>query len=98
MSIQATHLGDVVAEALLGQDLGDAVFSHPRFVAVPQAMGRQSVLDRQPAGEGASSEGCCPLPGQCSLSVLWVTIFPSRRNLTACPQDGQWPMPSVLTR
>src|SRR5580704_16072680 len=41
-----------MAQPLLGQDLRDAVLGHPRFVAVPQARGRQPVLDRQPAGEG----------------------------------------------
>ena len=47
---------------------------------------------------GASSSGCCPLPGQCSPFVLWVTVFPSRRSLTARPQDEQCPVPSLLTR
>ena len=47
---------------------------------------------------GASSQGCCPLPGQCPSMVLWMTALPSRRSLTVRPQDEQCPVPSVLTR
>jgi hypothetical protein len=47
---------------------------------------------------GAPAAGCCPPPGQDSFFVLWVTIVPSRRNLTACLQDGQCPVPPVPTR
>jgi hypothetical protein len=56
-----------------------------------------SLTGSQQARE-ASSEGCCLPPGQCSSFVLWVTVVPSRRSLTARPQHGQWPVPTVLTR
>jgi hypothetical protein len=29
VSVQAAHAGDFVVQALLGKDLGDAIFSHP---------------------------------------------------------------------
>jgi hypothetical protein len=47
---------------------------------------------------GMSSRGCLPLPGQASAVALWMTVLPSRRSLTARPQDGQCLVPSVLTR
>jgi hypothetical protein len=53
-----------------------------------------SLTGSQQARE-ASSEGCCPPPGQCSSFALWVTVVPSRRSLTARPQHGQWPVPSA---
>ena len=34
--------GTVVAEALLGEDLRDAIFRHPRLVAMPQAVRREA--------------------------------------------------------
>ena len=49
--VQAVHLGHLVTQALLGQDLRDAVFSHPGPVAVPEPVGRQAELDRKPTGE-----------------------------------------------
>jgi hypothetical protein len=52
VGVQAAHAGDLVAQALLGEDLGDAVFSHPGLVAVPKSVGRQPEFDRQPAGQG----------------------------------------------
>ena len=35
VGVEAAHAGDLVAEALLGEDLGDAVLGHPGLVAVP---------------------------------------------------------------
>jgi hypothetical protein len=46
---------------------------------------------------GASSAGGSPPPGQCAPPVLWAMVFPSSRSVTACPQAGQRPAPSVLT-
>jgi hypothetical protein len=46
---------------------------------------------------GGSLAGGSPLPGQWVASFLWVTALPSSRSLTACPQDGQRPVPWVLT-
>jgi hypothetical protein len=34
VSVEATHAGDLVAEALLGEDLGDAILGHPSLVAM----------------------------------------------------------------
>jgi hypothetical protein len=51
MGVQAAHAGDVVAQASFGEDFGDAVFGHPRLVAVPEPMGRQPGFDGQPAGQ-----------------------------------------------
>jgi hypothetical protein len=51
VGVEATHPGHFVAEALLGEDLGDAVFGHPCLVAVPEAVHGQAGLDREPAGE-----------------------------------------------
>ena len=47
--VQATHSRHLVAESLLGQDLRDAIFSHPGLVTVSQAMSGQAGLDRKPA-------------------------------------------------
>ena len=46
---------------------------------------------------GPSSAGGSPPPGQCPPPVLWATVLPSSRSLTACPQAGQRPVSSVLT-
>ena len=51
VSVEAAHAGDLVAKALFGEDLGDAVFGHPGLVAVSEAMQGQAGLDREPAGE-----------------------------------------------
>ena len=51
VGVEAAHAGDLVAEALLGEDLGDAVLGHPGLVAVPEAVHGQAWLDREPAGE-----------------------------------------------
>jgi hypothetical protein len=40
VGVEAADARDLVAQALLGEDLGDAVFGHPRLVAVPQAVRR----------------------------------------------------------
>jgi len=45
VGVQAAHAGDLVAETLFGEDLGDAVFGHPGLVPVPQAVHRQARLD-----------------------------------------------------
>jgi hypothetical protein len=58
VGVEAAHAWYLVAQALLGEDLGDAVLGHPRLVAVPQAVGGQAELDRQPAGQrGVLGEG-----------------------------------------
>ena len=51
VGVQAAHSGNLMAQPLLGQDLGNAVLGHPRLVAVPQAVRGQPVLDGQPAGQ-----------------------------------------------
>src|SRR6185437_15614688 len=50
MGVQAAHARYLVAEAPLGQNLGNAIFCHPCLMAVPKAVWRQPGLDRQPAG------------------------------------------------
>jgi hypothetical protein len=50
VGVEAAHAGDLVAEALFGEDLGDAVFGHPGLVAVPDAVRGQGWLDGKPAG------------------------------------------------
>jgi hypothetical protein len=52
VGVEAAHAGDLVAEALFGEDLGDAVFGHPGLVAVPKPVHGQAWLDREPAGDG----------------------------------------------
>jgi hypothetical protein len=52
VTVEATHARDLVAEALFGEDLGDAVLGHTGLVPVPEAVHGQARLDRQPAGEG----------------------------------------------
>jgi hypothetical protein len=52
VSVEAADAGDLVAQALFGEDLGDAVLGHPGLVAVPQPAHGQARLDREPAGEG----------------------------------------------
>jgi hypothetical protein len=44
VGIEAAHAGHLVAEALLGQDLRDAIFGHPRPVAVLLRRDWQEVL------------------------------------------------------
>ena len=51
VGVEATHAGHLVAEALLGEDLGDAIFGHPRLVAVPESVRRQAGSQREPAGK-----------------------------------------------
>ena len=46
VGVEAAHAGHLVAEALLGEDLGDAIFGHPCLVAVPQAVRRQAGFQR----------------------------------------------------
>jgi hypothetical protein len=61
--VQAAHAGDLVAEALFGEDHGDAVFGHPGLVAVPEAVHSQARLDGKPAGEGCVvADGWIPRP------------------------------------
>ena len=50
MGVQAAHPGNLRSEPLLRQNLRNAILSHPRLVAMPQAMRRQTAPDRQPAG------------------------------------------------
>ncbi len=51
MGVEAAHAGDLVAEALFGEDLGDSILGHPGLVTVPQAVRGQAGLDRPPASE-----------------------------------------------
>jgi hypothetical protein len=51
VSAEAAAAGDLMAEALLGEDLRDAVFGHPGLVAVPQA------VRGQPGPDGSSLGG-----------------------------------------
>jgi len=53
VGVDAPHAGHRVAEALLGEDLRDVIFGHPRLMAMPQAVRREAVPDREPAGERA---------------------------------------------
>jgi hypothetical protein len=50
-AVEAAHAGDFVAEALFGEDFGDAVLGHPGLVAVPEPLHSQAWLDREPAGQ-----------------------------------------------
>ena len=52
VGVEAAHAGDLVAKALLGEDLGDAVLGHPSLVPVPEPVHSQARLDGKPAGEG----------------------------------------------
>ena len=36
VSVETTHAGHLVAQAMLGEDLRDAIFGHPCLVAVPE--------------------------------------------------------------
>jgi hypothetical protein len=38
VGVEAAHAGHLVAEAVLGEDLRDAIFGHPGLVAVPHAV------------------------------------------------------------
>ena len=49
VGVQAAYPGHLVAEPLLGEDLGDPVFGHPGLVT--QAVRGQAELDRKPAGK-----------------------------------------------
>jgi hypothetical protein len=51
VGVEAAHAGYLVAEALLGEDLGDAFLGHPGLVAVPEAVRGQAGSDGEPAGE-----------------------------------------------
>jgi hypothetical protein len=51
MGVEAAHARHLVPQALLGQDLLDAVLRHPVLMAVPQAMRGDIAPDRQPAGD-----------------------------------------------
>jgi hypothetical protein len=65
VGIEAAHAGDLVAEALFGEDLGNAIFGHPGLVAVPQAVRGEAGLDREPAGER------CVLGDGLDASAAW---------------------------
>ena len=47
--VEAAHSWHLMAEALLGEDLGDAILGHPGLVAVPEPMRGQAGFDREPA-------------------------------------------------
>ena len=49
VGVEAAHPRHLVAEALLGEDLRDAIFGHPGLVAVPEPMRGQTGFDREPA-------------------------------------------------
>src|SRR6266516_988086 len=51
VGVDAAHAGDAVAEAAGLEDFADAVFGHPGFVAVAQAVRGEAGPDRQPAGQ-----------------------------------------------
>src|SRR6516225_5182706 len=70
VGVQAAHPGHLVPEPLLGQDLGNAVLSHPCLVAVPKAVRRQPVLDRQPAGQRRVAGGLLAAAGAVAGLVL----------------------------
>ncbi|MGO9217339.1 MAG: hypothetical protein ACLP5E_06130 [Streptosporangiaceae bacterium] len=58
VGVEAAYAGDFVAEALLGEDLGDAILGHPCLVAVPGAVHGETGLDREPAGEWCAVRDC----------------------------------------
>jgi hypothetical protein len=39
VGVEAAYAGHLLAEALFGEDLGDAVLGHPCLVTVPEPMG-----------------------------------------------------------
>jgi hypothetical protein len=51
VGVEAAHAGDLVAEALFGEDFRDAVLGHPSLVAVPEPVRGEAGPDGQPAGE-----------------------------------------------
>jgi hypothetical protein len=51
VGVEAAHSGHLVAEALFGEDLGDAVFGHPGLVAVPEPVRGEALLNGQPASQ-----------------------------------------------
>jgi hypothetical protein len=63
VGVEAAHTGDFVAQALFGQDLGDAVFGHPCLVALAEAVRGEAGLEREPAGQQVTSE-ICVTPGR----------------------------------
>ena len=81
-------------KALFGQDLGDAVLSHPRFVAVPHAMGRQPVLVRQPAGKRGIIGGLLPA----AWAVLVLRLMGDGRSVEAQPDraSAAWAVTSAI--
>jgi hypothetical protein len=50
VGVEAAHAPYFMAEALLGENVRDAVFGHPGTVAVPEPMGGQAGNQRQPGG------------------------------------------------
>jgi hypothetical protein len=51
VGVEPAHSRYFVAEALLGEDLGDAILGHPGLVTVPEPVRGQAGLDRKPAAE-----------------------------------------------
>jgi len=51
VGVETAHPGDLVAEPLLGEDLGDVIFGHPGLVAMSEAVRGQAGLDWEPAGK-----------------------------------------------
>jgi hypothetical protein len=96
VGVQAAHPRDLVSEPLLGQDLGDAVLGIQVLWPCRRPCGVSPSLTGSQQASGASPAGCSPPPGQGPGSLLWAMILPSSRSLTACPQDGQRPVSSVL--
>ena len=60
--------------------------------------GVSSFLTGSQQASGGSSAGGSPAPGQWPGSLLWATVLPSCRSLTACPQDGQPCVPVLISR
>jgi|HubBroStandDraft_4_1064222.scaffolds.fasta_scaffold85212_2 hypothetical protein len=65
-----------------GQDLRNAIFSDPRPVAVPEPVGRYSLLDRKPAGERDVLRDLLDAPaswrGECVGA--WLGAWPGGRG------------------
>jgi hypothetical protein len=83
VGVEAAHAGDLVPEALLGEDLGDAILGHPGLVTVPQAVRGQAGLDRSPASEWrAIRDAPAAGWGECAA---WLGAGPScQRDAAVC--------------
>ena len=72
VGVEAAHARDPVAEALFGEDLGDAILGHPGLVAVPEPVRGQAGLDGEPAGERCAVWDALDAPAPLMTFYLWL--------------------------